>query len=826
MLISMQGSDVGGGDSGTGTFSGENGGVIKAYNNHIEGASKYVTYSENNVEFDAYEVNSASETVPASVKAKQGGTSYNNFDTNTSLMYAYTADSPEQAKANVIQYAGRMNGGDFKWVFNNSVDDESYSVNQPLKDALVNYTTNLKAVGGIDGVTTPSNPNELTGIALNTTSKALVRGGKVQLTVSPIPSKAALSGTTTWTSDNAGVATVSASGLVTAVSDGTARITAENSGFTASCTITVSAPVNINGVVLSSDSLILTAGSTEKLTAVAAPSNATEEYTVVWETSNPSAATVSGGTITAVAEGTAVITAKITGAGGTFSANCNVTVEKAPPAPVLPAEDMVHNFTTDGMTSEFYTIAGSNKAVTASYNGVSLTKSLKMDSNGTVTFNAPAAGTLTLVFTTGNSGNKININSKVITILSSGIVEEKITASGSVRISKNSGESHLCYIAFVPEGGGSGDNSEVVAITGITIDKTTASLKVGESVNLSATVTPNNTTYSKSVNWKSSNPQVATVSGGRVTAAGEGTAVITATSVGNNAFSAECTVTVTGSGGNQGGSEGGSEGGNPGGSTGGEPGSVEQVHSFVDRLYSLALGRQPDEKGKSDWSNALIENRSSGVDIAYGFVFSDECKGNNLSNTDFVEMLYNVFMDRASDEGGRNAWVSQLDAGVEREKILEGFLFSQEFSEICARYGISMGTLDDQPSLRDAIGHYRNRNAGLTKFVARCYTQALGRTYEDEGLEAWCRAILTNANTPKEVAQNFIFSDEFVQKNTNSEEYVKVLYRTFFGREADEGGLAGWVEVLESGREDRAKVLEGFSGSVEFSVLLKEFGLN
>ena len=55
---------------------------------------------------------------------------------------------------------------------------------------------------------------------------------------------------------------------------------------------------------------------------------------------------------------------------------------------------------------------------------------------------------------------------------------------------------------------------------------------------------------------------------------------------------------------------------------------------------------------------------------------------------------------------------------------------------------------------------------------------------------------------------------------------MQVLYRTFMGREADEGGLAAWVNVLESGREDRAKVLEGFSDSVEFDGILQSFGLN
>ena len=114
MLISMQGSDI---DSGNGTFSSENGGIIKSYNNYMDAfsSSRFKPYGvSNTVEFDAYVASTRNETVPATVAAKRGGATYNNFDTNTSIMYSYTPDSPEQAKAKVMQYAGRMFGGDFQ----------------------------------------------------------------------------------------------------------------------------------------------------------------------------------------------------------------------------------------------------------------------------------------------------------------------------------------------------------------------------------------------------------------------------------------------------------------------------------------------------------------------------------------------------------------------------------------------------------------------------------------------------------------------------------------------------------------------------------------
>lgn len=160
MMTSLQGTDVYA--SGTkrnptnnGTFSKEAGGTIKAYNNYMEGsytfipygASKYVLKGaetaigdiDSKVDFDAYVVTSRNDQVPSSVKSYSGENTYNNFDTDKSIMYSYTADSPEQAVANVRAYAGRLQGGDFKWTFDNSVDDASSDVNQKLKDALMAY---------------------------------------------------------------------------------------------------------------------------------------------------------------------------------------------------------------------------------------------------------------------------------------------------------------------------------------------------------------------------------------------------------------------------------------------------------------------------------------------------------------------------------------------------------------------------------------------------------------------------------------------------------------------------------------------------------------
>ncbi|TXK23597.1 T9SS type A sorting domain-containing protein [Pontibacter qinzhouensis] len=170
MLTSMQGSDVydegkqANDYSNSPTFSKENGGTIKAFNNYMTGQRRFVPYAAAGYpnatrDFDAYVATTRNETVANTVVSAYGSNTYNNFDTNASVMYTYTPDSPEEAREKVMQYAGRVNGGDFKWTFNNAVDDASSDVNAPLKAALVAYKTKLVAVQG-DGAPATGGGND------------------------------------------------------------------------------------------------------------------------------------------------------------------------------------------------------------------------------------------------------------------------------------------------------------------------------------------------------------------------------------------------------------------------------------------------------------------------------------------------------------------------------------------------------------------------------------------------------------------------------------------------------------------------------------------
>ena len=156
IMSSQQGTDA----KGDGTFSGEAGGLIKAYGNVFANKPEnfsYIPYAENNTSFDAYEVSAPSEQVPSSVKTLVGGTSYNNFDTNSSLMYAYAADKAEDVPSIVEGFygAGRLNHGDIDFV----IPDETVVTNghqQPwpaLASLLDSYASGVVKVFGESNAT-------------------------------------------------------------------------------------------------------------------------------------------------------------------------------------------------------------------------------------------------------------------------------------------------------------------------------------------------------------------------------------------------------------------------------------------------------------------------------------------------------------------------------------------------------------------------------------------------------------------------------------------------------------------------------------------------
>ncbi len=235
---------------------------------------------------------------------------------------------------------------------------------------------------------------------------------------------------------------------------------------------------------------------------------------------------------------------------------------------------------------------------------------------------------------------------------------------------------------------------------------------------------------------------------------------------------------------------------------------------FIERLYNVALGRASEAKGKQDWLNAL-SGGATGADLARGFLYSAEFLNKGTSNEEFLNVLYSTFFDRAADAEGMNGWLKALNEGTSRQQIVDGFIGSQEYANLCATYRILPGTgvtptVEIEPTEE------------TTGFATRLYSTCLGRTPDAKGLNDWAKALASQQASGTKVAEGFFFSDEFTSANVSNEEYITRLYRTFFNREPDQEGFNSWLYTLQVGYS-RKYVFNGFANSDEWKLVCQNY---
>jgi len=240
------------------------------------------------------------------------------------------------------------------------------------------------------------------------------------------------------------------------------------------------------------------------------------------------------------------------------------------------------------------------------------------------------------------------------------------------------------------------------------------------------------------------------------------------------------------------------------------------VRDFVERCYQKILGRASDESGLLNWCGHVSTGTRDGATLVKSFMDSPEFVNKGYSNAQAVEILYNTMLDRTSDAPGKAHWTSFLNNGMTKDYIINGFAISNEFTGLCKTYLMTPGSL--------VLQNARDKNEKLTAFVARCYTKALNRPFDVDGLEHWCAAILNKTRTPAKVVYDFFFSKEFIDQKNNNDVFVNRLYQTYFDRAPDPSGYANWMALLEADYS-REYVNNGFANSEEFAELLKTFGL-
>ncbi len=238
---------------------------------------------------------------------------------------------------------------------------------------------------------------------------------------------------------------------------------------------------------------------------------------------------------------------------------------------------------------------------------------------------------------------------------------------------------------------------------------------------------------------------------------------------------------------------------------------------FVERLYVVALGRASEPEGKEFWCTHVGNGDLNGAQCANEFLLSKEFKDRSLSNEEFLTVLYKTFFDRdaAADPDGFNFWMNCLKTQG-RDSVVDCFINSEEWCNVCASYGVKSGATRAKATIA-------SQNA--TDFATRLYTCCLGRTAEEEGLKFWSLGLTNLEVSGYEAAKQFFESAEFKGFNTSDEEYLRRLYTTFMGREADTDGLNYWLKTMGDGMS-REQVLIEFAKSKEFSEICNTYAIN
>ena len=323
----------------------------------------------------------------------------------------------------------------------------------------------------------------VTSVSISNTSLSLKKGETATLTATISPTDAT-DKTITWSSTDATIASVTEKGIVTALKSGTATITAKAGEKRATCSVTVSTPVE--SVSLNKTSISLEEGETTSLVATIAPNDA-DEKTISWSSSNSAIANVdNSGLVKAIGEGEAKITASV----GGKSAYCTVSVSKK----VIP--------------------------VTSIYLSESSISLIKGESKKLIATVSPSNTTETVAWTSSNT--------KIATVDQSGNVTA--IGGGEATITATAGDkSAKCSV------------SVTVPVSGISLNMESAAMSINETIELIATVTPSDAT-DKTVTWLSSDTRIATVNNGVVTSLRSGKADITASA---GSYSKTCKITVT-----------------------------------------------------------------------------------------------------------------------------------------------------------------------------------------------------------------------------------------------------------------------------------------
>lgn len=222
--------------------------------------------------------------------------------------------------------------------------------------------------------------------------------------------------------------------------------------------------------------------------------------------------------------------------------------------------------------------------------------------------------------------------------------------------------------------------------------------------------------------------------------------------------------------------------------------SSHGVGSFVSRLYYDALGRAPDPVGFNDWCAKLAFGEITGAQAAEGFFFGPEYETRNTDDVTYINSLYRIFFDREPDQVGLDTWVGVLSNGTSRREVMEGFINSAEWANLCINYRIYSGSSATPTCMPSSIDNE-------TVFVNNMYGYFAPGTISNEDIVSLSTNLALMNISARQIMYNLIFSDGFIEtvKQSAPGKTINTFFKAFYGREALPSEVEAFCRIMGDG---------------------------
>lgn len=229
------------------------------------------------------------------------------------------------------------------------------------------------------------------------------------------------------------------------------------------------------------------------------------------------------------------------------------------------------------------------------------------------------------------------------------------------------------------------------------------------------------------------------------------------------------------------------------------------LDKFLDNVYETMLNRESDLDGKAYWNEKILSGDTGILDFLNQILSQEEFENLEISSEDFINKSYNLLMNREPDDEGLNYWIEELGREHNKQKqlkLINSMAHSEEFMGKINELGIILKKFEQKPS--EIVTP--EQDSDLDIFIKNSYEYILGRRYDDEGLKYWKDQLTSKNKGALDLINQFLSLEEFKTRKLSDQQFIEIIYKVLFDREAEKDGLNYWNSIYQKDKSSNRMV--------------------